>query len=370
VGAAIIFAGFINNKVPVYMPHLLLGFSLAAGFLVSEAAAFLPGWSAVPQVLVALYALAGVAYYEKWYSSARKSELVPYENTVATLRALMPPGPKYLYASPQFWPPFHDEASTTFLSFAAGQPVDAGGEIRLQGAADDKPVVLLVDEVQWLPELAMGASPPTSWQRDWVRFIQTRCALDAFAPGTAYGTMALYVCGLAQTPHARDARIVGGAEDLAADATEFAASAAELAKWTEYDDPRRTAAARPSVSLTAQGVRISGSGWPGIVKMFEATPGERYLVRTRDANTRDGDLLYLGTWQQPQVRSLSGASSSGIAVPLIAEPWFPHDRAFIATAPRVRVLVYSEAASTDFLISSLEILRLRPTSGHTATAPR
>ena len=97
--------------------------------------------------------------------------------------------------------------------------------------------------------------------------------------------------------------------------------------------------------------------------MFEATPGNRYLVRIQDSMTRDGDLLYLGTWQQPQVRSLSGASSSGIPAQLIAQPWFPHDRAFIATAPQVRVLVYSEAPSTDFTISSLEILRLHPVDG-------
>ena len=77
--------------------------------------------------------------------------------------------------------------------------------------------------------------------------------------------------------------------------------------------------------------------------------------------TRDGDLLYLGTWQQPQVRSLSGASSSGIGAPLLSSRWFPRDRAFIATAPQVRVLVYSEAPSTDFVISSLEIVRLRAT---------
>ena len=36
VGGALIFAGLINNKVPVYMPHLLLGFALAAGFAVSD----------------------------------------------------------------------------------------------------------------------------------------------------------------------------------------------------------------------------------------------------------------------------------------------------------------------------------------------
>ena len=111
--------------------------------------------------------------------------------------------------------------------------------------------------------------------------------------------------------------------------------------------------------LVKQIVLILGL-YAGIVKMFDATPGDRYLVRTQDSMTRDGDLLYVGTWQQPEVRSLSGASSSGIPAPLIPQQWFPRDRAFVATAPQVRVLVYSEAPSTDFMISSLAIYRLQP----------
>jgi hypothetical protein len=65
-------------------------------------------------------------------------------------------------------------------------------------------------------------------------------------------------------------------------------------------------------------------------------------------------------WQQPQVRSLAGASSSGIPAPLIDARWFPRDRAFRATSSSVRVLVYSEAPETDFVISSLDIYRLVP----------
>ena len=360
-GAAAIFACFINNKVPVYMPHLLIGFALAGGFAVSEVTQFLPGLGYVGPVLVALYAIAGVAYYEKWYSSAGKTELVRYEDTAATLRALVPAGGKYIYASPQFWIPFHDEAGTQFFSYAEAQPLDRGDSVELSAARDDKPIVLLVDELQWLPELATGISrPTTAWQRDWVTFISQRCVLDAVAFGTAHGTIAEFQCGLRAAPAARQARIIGGATEFQVAPAALSQSAADLARWTKYDDPRRTSAAQPSVALTAGGVRISGTGWPGIVTMFRATPGDRYLVRTKTAMTHDGDLLYLGTWQEPQVRSLGGASSSGIPAPLIAQRWFPSDRAFIATAPEARVLVYSEAPSTDFMISSLEILRLRP----------
>lgn len=361
LGAVVIFAGFINNKVPVYMPHLLIGFALAAGYAVSEVCRFFPALTWTGPAFVALYAIAGVAYYEKWYSSAGKSELVPYESTSATLRLLAPKGAKYIYASPMFWTPFHDEPETTFYSYAETQPLDQHGAIALGGAAGDRSIVLLVDELQWLPELTARVSQPTtSWQRDWVSFIERNCALEAVAYGSAHGTIAAYACGLRGAPPVDRVRIVGGDREYRAGPSVLAQAASQLAGWTKYDDPRRTATAQPSVALVGDSLRISGTGWPGILKMFDATPGDSYLVRTRTSMTHDGDLLYLGTWQQPQVRSLSGASSSGIPAPLVLQAWFPHDRAFVAAAPQVRVVVYSEAPSTDFTIDSLEILRLEP----------
>ena len=370
VGAAAIFACFINNKVPVYMPHLLVGFALAAGFAVSEVSAFLPGFAWIGAASIALYAVAGVAYYEKWYSSAGKSELLPYENTEATLRVLAPPGSKYVFASPQFWTPFHADSGTDFLSYASAQPLESGADdpVALGGATADRPIVLLVDELQWLPELTAGISQPTtSWQHDWVRFIERHCVLEAEALGTAHGTIAAYSCALRGKPNSASAvRIVGSTTTFTVAEPVLTQAAADLARWTKYDDPRRTATAQPSVALTPEGLRISGTGWPGIVKMLNVTPGERYLVRTQEFGTRGGDLLYLGTWQQPQVQSLAGASSSGIAAALIPQPWFPHDRAFVATAPQVRVLVYSEAPATDFVISSLAVSRLQPVQSGTA----
>jgi 4-amino-4-deoxy-L-arabinose transferase-like glycosyltransferase len=362
LGSVVIFAGFINNKVPVYMPHLLIGFALAGGFAVSELASLVPRRAAIAApLLLAAYAVAGVAYYEKWYASARKSELTSYEDTEATLRALVPAGPKYLYASPQFWTPFHDEANTTFFSYAAAQPIDAGTVTALAGADQARPIVVVVDEFQWLPELTAGVSQPdTSWQRDWIRFIEQRCVLHAAALGTAHGTLAAFRCGLRAAPAGAAPRFIGGSTEYRAVEHVLAQSADDLGTWTRWDDPRRAASQHPGVSPATDGLRISGGGWPGIVKMVAASPGERYLVRTKTSNTRNGDLLYLGTWQEPQVRSLSGAASSGMSAPFIPQTWFPRERAFIATAPRVRVLVYSEAAATDFTIASLDVFRLAP----------
>jgi 4-amino-4-deoxy-L-arabinose transferase-like glycosyltransferase len=373
-GAALVFACFINNKVPVYMPHLTIGFALAGGFAVSEVTGFLPMFGWAGPALIAAYAIAGIAYYEKWYSSASKTELVPYESTEATLRKLVPAGAKYIYASPQFWTPFHDEAGVVFNSYAEAQPVEHDGVATLGGAADDKPIVLLVDELQWLPELTTGVSQPTtSWQRDWVRFIENKCTLVAVAYGTAHGTVAEFACGLREAPGfvrvggvnypvSGAPRIIGGEVEYVIGETVLEQSASQLAGWTKYDDPRRTSTAQPAVALSGGSLRISGTGWPGIIKTFDAIPGATYYVHVDTSMTRAGDLLYLGTWQQPQVRSLSGASSSGIPAPLVSQPWFPRDRAFVATAPQVRVVVYSEAPSTDFAIRSLEIFPLQPAS--------
>ena len=108
VGGAFIFAAFINNKVPVYLPHLLVGFSLAAGFAVSEAvnlvarivAARSSAWTVAraAQVAVWLFILsyggAGVAYYEKWYSSNRKGELVSVRGDGGDATRACPGGPQ------------------------------------------------------------------------------------------------------------------------------------------------------------------------------------------------------------------------------------------------------------------------------------
>jgi 4-amino-4-deoxy-L-arabinose transferase-like glycosyltransferase len=366
IGSVVVFAALVNNKVPVYMPHLLIGFSLAAGFSVTELAGIAAVWYAARRgggnalrpfaVLVLLfiagYGAAATAYYEKWYSSARRSELVPYERTAATLRALVPPGPKTVYGSPHFWTPFHADRDTRYLSYLMGL-------IGPESMPDDRPVYMLVDELQWLPDLTSRA-PGRNVPRDrWVELLKQKCVLDAMALGTAYGTIGLYRCDGKRPPEAPTPRIIGdGIEYRIGDRTTL--GPAELQRRTSYDDPRRQPGDSPSVSTTADGLRVAGTGWPGITTEYPATPGEAYLVRVNASGTRVGDLLYLGTWKKPQVLSLGGASSAGMATPLAHEPWFPGDRAFIATAPRVQTAIYSEAPRTDFSVASVEIVHLIP----------
>jgi hypothetical protein len=342
------------------MPHLLIGFSLAAAAAVDSGArtiaAIAQPWTRRPRstivpamvlLFVAGYGAAAAAYYGKWYASARKSELLPYEQTADTLRALLPAGPKNIYGSPHFWPPFHADADTSFVSYAIGA----------EAVRFTRPVYLLIDETQWLPDLL--AAGHEGFRRSWADLIERHCALDATALGTAYGTIAVYRCDRNAKPDATP-RIVGGTTVYRIAERLVAFSPADLSKWPRYDDPRRRPQNRPLVSLVSDALRISGTGWPGVVLDFAATEGERYLVRVVATGAHDGDLLYLGTWQHPQVLSLGGASSAGMPTPLAHEPWFPGDRAFVATATRVPIAIYSEARRTDFTVSSVEIFRLRP----------
>jgi len=362
IGGALIFAALINNKVLVYLPHIMIGFALAAGVSVSAAVWWLSDRrrGLLTLTFIVAYGGSAIAYYERWYARERKGELLPYEQTEATLRAIVPDGPKYLFASPQFWTPFHAQPGVVFYSFAAANPRVDGGSVTLDGTATDRPIVLVVDEYQWLPELVGASSSSSEWQRTWVDFIEKHCALGAVALGTAHGTLAAYECQLSAKPSIASPRLVGGATAYAVSAPALQQDAADLSRWARYDDPRRTASERSDVRLTPSGLSISGTGWPGIVATFAASPGNAYLVRSAVQGTRDGDLLYLGTWQQPQVESLGGAASSGIPASLHLPAWFPSDRAFRATSAAVRLLVYSEAPKTDFVISSLAVYDLRP----------
>jgi 4-amino-4-deoxy-L-arabinose transferase-like glycosyltransferase len=351
-GSVFLFAAFINNKVPVYLPHILIGFSIAAGLAVAEGASLLRRAAApiLVAVFVFAYGAASMAYYERWYSRTHKTELLPYEQTVATVRALVPPGPKDLYGSPHFWTPFYDDTSTRFLSYGDG----------LKSTDPGRPVFLLVDETQWLPDMR-GPSADRTVTGRWVDFIERRCVLDGVALGTAYGTMALYRCHLDRKPEQQTPRIVGGDTVYQRGEQVMNLAGAELmTQWKPYDDPRRQATQRPELTPTPAGLRIAGTGWPGIALQLPAVPGEKFLIQVNAANAREGDLLYLGDWQTRDVLSLGGGSSSGMPAPLVHEPWFPSERAFIASAPRVGLRIYSEAPRTDFTVSSVEIYRLQP----------
>src|SRR5262249_22851771 len=155
----------------------------------------------------------------------------------------------------------------------------------LNHVSGERPIYLVVDELQWLPELTTELSQSTeTWQSRWIAFIERHCALDGVALGTAHGTLALYHCTLeGQPPPGHGDRIVGGSLVYQRGERVWSQDADSLAAWPRYEDPRRTAASTPEVRRSDDGLRISGSGWPGIVSAFHASAGERYLVRTSTA---------------------------------------------------------------------------------------
>jgi 4-amino-4-deoxy-L-arabinose transferase-like glycosyltransferase len=366
---AMVFAGFINNKAVVYMPHLLLGFAIATGVGIALVAGRLLDRRAAFATVGALvvFGAAATAYYERWYRSARASELVPYEATEATLRALVPAGPKLVVASPHFWVPYAIDSDVRFLSYTGTQPDES---LHLPAAALARPTYLVLDETQWLADLlptATESTPP--WRRRWIDYLRERCRLEGLAIGTAYGNVALYRCeARAVLGHPAPLRLVGGPMSLMPTEDHRVEGPRELAQWDTYADPRPRKSGTPAVvERRGDAVRLAGSNWPGIERYVDVVEGGRYLLTYDVEHARDGDLMYVGRWERPEVLSLSGASSAGVMIPLARPAWFPAMRGFIATAPRVRLLIYSEASTTDVLIRELTLTRL--TSDGAAALP-
>ena len=371
-GTAAIFAGFINNKALVYMPHLLLGFSIVAGAMTAWASGVIAALGArlagsrrltsgaVAFTLLLGHTTAGVAYYEKWYSVTRRTELLPYEATARTIANLVPDGPKYVYAAPQFWIPFAEQAGVEFFSHAAPAPAGHAGHMWPEWASGPRPLFLVLDERQWEPELVSPAGDPR-WQQAWVTFIEAQCRLRGYAPGTAYGTLAAYECGRDAKPAARPILLASDTTTYQIGQPILSNGPGELKAWQPHRDPRPEGAAS-RLDAGAEGVRVSGPKWPGLERTIAVTPGAAYLLTARVRTTSPQDLIYVGRWSPPEVTSLSGGSSGGIVEPAARPPWFPDGHAFIASAPAVRVLFYSEQPDAAFTVENVELATLMPSA--------
>jgi hypothetical protein len=370
-GPALIFACFINNKALVYMPHLLLGFSLAAGSFAAAAASvggailskLAPSLRIsvpVAALLVVSHAMAGVVYYEKWYALTRRSELLPYESTSRTLARLLPSGGKYVFAAAQFWVPFAEQPGVTFFSHAALGPEGPPGHMWPPWARDGRPLFLIVDERQWEPELVSASGDPR-WQRGWVTFITGQCRLRSYAPGSAYGTLAAYECQRDGAPPENSIAVVSDGATYSVGDTVFSDDRPDVGRWRAYVDPRAAAGVSRLVDSVG-GVRVSGPRWPGLETTLALTPRTPYLLTAKVHATSPADLVYIGRWTPPEVTSLSGGASAGIVEPAERPSWFPGGHAFVATASSVRVLFYSEAPNADFTVGGVRVARLSPVS--------
>ena len=372
LGAALIFAAFINNKALVYIPHLLLGFSLVAGVFVAWIATVLAAAGSrmlsprrvsaagIAIALVISHAVAGVAYYEKWYALTRKTELLPYEATVRTVNRLLPPGPKTIMASPHFWVGFAEQPGVDFFSHAAPGPEGPDGDAWPPWVSSAKPFFLLIDERQFEPELVAASGDP-HWQQPWVAFITRQCRLRGYAPATAYGTIAAYECARHGQPAEQPVFLASDAATYVVGVDVLREDAGQLSAWRPHHDPRPDGAAS-RVDVQMDGVRVSGARWPGLERVVGLDPGAPYLLTAAVRTTSPLDLVYIGQWKPSEVTSLSGGSSGGIVEPAERPVWFPAGHAFIATASQVRVLFYSERPDAEFLVSGVQLSRLTPVS--------
>jgi 4-amino-4-deoxy-L-arabinose transferase-like glycosyltransferase len=369
LGTAAVFAGFINNKAHVYMPNLVIGFSLVAGAFTAWVAAIAADqWSrlrpgrpirtgTVAAALALAYSAASTAYYQKWYSLTRRTELVPYESTARTIDRLVPAGPKYVFASPHFWVPFAGQPDVTFFSHAAPTPSVASEHMWHPWVADGRPVFLIVDERQWEPELTAPDHDPQV-QHAWLAFIAGQCRLRAYAPGSAYGTLAAYECARDGPPAERPIAVVSDTASFRVGETVLDDGPEELEDWHPYADPR-AAAAPTSLQPTADGVIVRGRRWPGVEKTLTLTAGEPYLLTAEASSRSPDDLVYIGQWSPQEVTSLSGSSSSGVVEPASRPAWFPGGHGFIPTNGQVRVLFYSESPDAQFTIRRVRVTHLK-----------
>jgi 4-amino-4-deoxy-L-arabinose transferase-like glycosyltransferase len=363
VGSVVIFAGFIPNKAHVYMPNVLVGLSLAAAaVLVGVVTRITARGAVIALALTMLYSATSVAYYERWYNSQRKSELTSYEAVERAIEALVPPGPKDVFASPNLWVPFHADDGVRFLAYTGATPRADDDGFVLDGFGNGKPIYLLVDESEWKTVATDPAGGYTqAWRDSWGGFITTQCALRGVAYGTSYGNLASYECGNDTKPPASEPFIIGDGRRFRIGDAIWAPTAEELAALPRYDDPRRSATApRPEVDVVGNAVRIAGREWPGVETHLAVVPGERYLLTADVESAGPGDIAFLGRWDDPQVTTLFGAGAAGLFLPLAETPWFPGDRAFVATAPRVWLRIYSEAPSADFRVRSIVLRALEP----------
>src|SRR5262249_28684897 len=298
-GAAAIFAAFINNKALVYMPHLLLGFSLVAGIVTARGAAVIAamfghpryGANVVAFVLIVAHATASAAYYEKWYWLMRKSELLPYESTAKTIVNLVPPGAKYVCAAAQFWIPFAERTDVRFFSHAAPAPVGSAGRLWPEWASDGRPLFLILDERQWGPEL-VAPSGGHAWQDAWITFIERQCRLHSYAPGTAFGTLAAYECGRGAMPAERPVFIASDSATYLPGPPVLLEDAAAVAAWSRSTEPK----------------------FPGITRTVSLAAGQPYLLTARVRAAAHG-FVYLRRVTPPAGTSLSRGASGGGARP-------------------------------------------------------
>jgi len=353
---AFIFAAFIPNKALVYLPHLLLGFSLASGYFVvyaidgvRERARQPREYAAAAVVGFLMLESAGAVLVYGWWYRQMWYALTPYEVTERSLKLLVPPGPKYLVASPSFWLGFHDDPQTKFVAYTAAAPyktVEPMGFFtrrRLYDLPQDRPFYLLIDDVEWKTILDDPAYD-AEWRATWIGYIEGSCALYGASIATAHGTIALYRCSNGGTRQPIEPLYVRRDQRYQVSDTVWNGDAADIARWSPYT---------PQTTVTREdgAVRVAGSR-AGVYGDIPVTAGVPYLLDVDVSGARVGDFL------STHSVSPTGTLRQSSWLPLKTPTWFPHSTIVIPVENTLRVYLYSESA-TDFQVRSVTLSRLR-----------
>ena len=353
---AFIFAAFIPNKALVYLPHLLVGFSLASGYfvvraieLVRERARMPLDYAAAAVVGFLLLEAAGAGLLYAWWYRQMLSALTPYEVTDRSLKLLVPPGSKYIVGSPSFWLAFYDDPQTKFVAYTAAAPyktVEPMGFFtrrRLYDLPQDRPFYLLIDDVEWKTILDDPAYD-AEWRATWIGYIEGSCALYGASTATAHGTIALYRCANDGARHPIEPLYVRRDHRYQLADTVWSGGAAEIARWNPYT---------PQTSVTREdgAVRVAGSR-AGVYGDIAVQAGVPYLLDVDVTGARAGDFLSLHSV------SSTGTLRNSTWLPLKTPTWFPHGTIVVPSQNTLRVYLYSESA-TDFRVRSVTLSRLR-----------
>jgi 4-amino-4-deoxy-L-arabinose transferase-like glycosyltransferase len=356
-GAAVIFGAFIPNKALVYLPNLLIGFAVVSGFFVVWLFDRVVPPSAVaairirPLVACAVMAhgLTAVAFYQYWYLLMSGSDLRPYEETHAIVESLVPPGPKYLVASPTFWLPFHDDVDVKFISYTGAGPYEtvdiSEGYARRRSLFElpqDRPTYLLIDETEWravLDDPAYNAE----WRETWLTYLRTACSLDRVAFQSAHGILALYRCWPDRRARPLRVEYLHAGGWLRDGRLAWHADARAMANWERYTSTTE-------LSVDADRVHVQASGAGGIVADIPVEAGATYLLKPAVTAVAPGHVLAIAEMADGRVARRRGSR-------LAAEGWFPAGAIVQPGSDTLRVHLYADTG-TQFSVRSVDLIAL------------
>ena len=353
----LVFAFMIPNKAHAYLPNLTVGFAWLAGAAVAAAirrisqreSANIHGSTAL-LAIVLVYTGTATWHYYRWFGAAAAQGLAPYEETSATVSAMVPPGHKDVIAFPTFWLPFRNDSTTTFLSVTAVSPPGFTREhatfqyrVRMDDLAGD-PIYVLVDDAHWQAMWQTGG-PATAWRA----FLDAHCSAESTAAGTAYGELVAYKCDPRGRPDVTTWIASTDGRWRAESTPVWTANAVDIARWDRYKP-------ETVVTLRQEAVTIAAGHGGGVCANAPVSTGERYVLTYTAAASDATDLLSIA--HASALGTHDDSATPGTAVwARVQSGRMPVQAPFVARATDVRVCFYSELP-TAFTLKEVHLSRL------------